>query len=311
MPVSTDQDRRSADSTTLVTLPPNTEPTADGVVDTLIAADGSLDVLVVSYDASPEDWIRTLYPTLKDRIGEYGVVSVNDTYRSAKAHPGTRTGHPRDHADSAPPRVTPIDDSADIAAIGIACTEYLNQWHGTGRKTVLLFDCISEARRSLEPTQALQFFHIIRHATASVGGSGFFFVRPHHVGRQTVSALETTFDTVTEVVDTDTGGPAVGDDDPLMSLLANPIRRGILAVLTVEGTVTVSTLLDQLRATELPQDRPRLAAALFHTHLPKLAAAGIIAFDAESETVDLAVPVDRFRPYIRLAQEGHASSGLR
>lgn len=97
----------------------------------------------------------------------------------------------------------------------------------------------------------------------------------------------------------------VGDDQPavvdagtapdVFDAMANERRRQVVAVLAGESTATdLSTLVDRV-ANRLPSDRTdptsrpalrQLRVSLHHQHLPKLAAAGLVEYDAEAETVE-------------------------
>jgi len=84
--------------------------------------------------------------------------------------------------------------------------------------------------------------------------------------------------------------------DELFGALAHRQRRRVLAVLrSAEGTLTLTDLALELARRD--GDGPvegidELRVSLYHQHLPKLASAGLVAFDPDAETValDRAVP---------------------
>lgn len=78
-------------------------------------------------------------------------------------------------------------------------------------------------------------------------------------------------------------------------LLASPYRRYVLYYLTSEvDRVDIETLAGALTAWDRGQAAPGLSdsevaveTALYHTHLPKLAEAGIVRFDRDSGVIEL------------------------
>ena len=77
--------------------------------------------------------------------------------------------------------------------------------------------------------------------------------------------------------------------DVLLEALADPQRRGILAALAEadDNVAAFSDLIDRVVAREgvSERSRDRVATGLFHRHLPKLADADLVEYDARSETV--------------------------
>lgn len=94
------------------------------------------------------------------------------------------------------------------------------------------------------------------------------------------------------------GGPFVTDErtmpksdlDELFEVLANGQRRQILAYLDGidDDVAAFSELIEHVAddsAGESADARERVAMNLHHNHLPKLSTAGIVEYDARSETV--------------------------
>lgn len=73
--------------------------------------------------------------------------------------------------------------------------------------------------------------------------------------------------------------------DSLFGVLADRRRRRLLAYLagTDDGVATVSELADHVAADDA--DPERVTVSLHHAHLPRLEDAGIVEYDARSETV--------------------------
>lgn len=93
----------------------------------------------------------------------------------------------------------------------------------------------------------------------------------------------------------------------LFELLADPGRRYVLTyVLGSDGFVTVSELVDYVlgRTTSSmtrPEFRERLASELTHTHLPKLAAEGLVQYNVERQVVSRTEATALVGPYLKLA----------
>lgn len=89
--------------------------------------------------------------------------------------------------------------------------------------------------------------------------------------------------------------------DAIFELLADQRRREALYVLDRrEGPITVAELADEV-ATVVEAGPERVAIALHHVHLPKLADAGVVSYDAEARTALLADGGDRFHRYLHVA----------
>ncbi|WP_210424956.1 DUF7344 domain-containing protein [Halorussus halobius] len=88
------------------------------------------------------------------------------------------------------------------------------------------------------------------------------------------------------------GGPGTLSLDETLEILANHERRDVLGWLmdAPDGTATVDELVDHLvaRRAERTGERPgrgHVTTTLHHVHLPKLADAGVVAYDARSQEV--------------------------
>lgn len=97
-------------------------------------------------------------------------------------------------------------------------------------------------------------------------------------------------------------GPAPGT---IHSLLADDRRRYAMYYLTRRvGAVTIGDLAEQIALGEgdLSRDRyERIVTGLYHIHLPKLAAAGVVQYDLEEETVNRRPAADALAPYLTLS----------
>ncbi|WP_225335557.1 DUF7344 domain-containing protein [Halomicrobium urmianum] len=103
----------------------------------------------------------------------------------------------------------------------------------------------------------------------------------------------------------------VGGDrqDGLFDVLSDPQRRFALQYLRgASGSVTVGELVTELVAWEVGRpvsertsvDRSAVEIALVHTHLPKLAEAGLVSYDAAEGSVALADRTDEVRAQLEV-----------
>lgn len=99
----------------------------------------------------------------------------------------------------------------------------------------------------------------------------------------------------------------VGDDrrDQLFDVLSHPYRRFVLDnLLSVEMPVPVRELSADLAEWETSasdrsgEKRSTIEISLVHNHLPKMAEAEFIEYDAERQTVVLANRSDEVRPHL-------------
>lgn len=95
--------------------------------------------------------------------------------------------------------------------------------------------------------------------------------------------------------------------DRTISLLSSRFRRWTLQLLTREDVVDIDDLVRCIAERESPSDeldestRERVALALYHVHLPKLADAGVIDYDSRSGAVRLTETATALRPVLDAA----------
>ncbi|WP_241154884.1 GAF domain-containing protein [Halorubrum sp. CSM-61] len=89
--------------------------------------------------------------------------------------------------------------------------------------------------------------------------------------------------------------------DTMMDTLKSRTRRRILVTLIDAGETSLSAL-----ERRFPHERDRIA--LYHTHVPKLADAGYVEWDAETEVVSKGPKFSEAEPLVRLLKEYRAES---
>lgn len=92
----------------------------------------------------------------------------------------------------------------------------------------------------------------------------------------------------------------------VLGLLANEHRLEILRHVTeAVGPVTLDALTDRLAQNYSHRENAteRVRVGLYHVHAPKLADAGLIEFDEDRATVQLAVSATALAPFLDVASE--------
>lgn len=96
--------------------------------------------------------------------------------------------------------------------------------------------------------------------------------------------------------------------ETILDTLANHRRRYILYYLRDHGTAVVASLVEYVRTREgeeviapSPSEQQRLRVELLHTHLPKLASAGVVRFERTGEFVEYDTQSEAFELFLELA----------
>jgi predicted transcriptional regulator len=88
------------------------------------------------------------------------------------------------------------------------------------------------------------------------------------------------------------------DADTAFELLSDPVRRELLWTCRERGEVSIEDLVDSV-AGEVGSDPQQLGVSLHHTHIPKLANAGVVTRNSDTiqyagdDLLDYLVAVDR------------------
>lgn len=107
--------------------------------------------------------------------------------------------------------------------------------------------------------------------------------------------------------------------DTVLELLAHRFRRELIFCLrTYEEPLAVADVADEIAiatngGTPLTEIDPETVAEiymeLYHTHIPRLADHGVVAYDQDRDLVALSENADQLNPYLELATEmGHRDS---
>lgn len=97
------------------------------------------------------------------------------------------------------------------------------------------------------------------------------------------------------------------DFDDVLDLCRHEHRRIVLAVLATEDrTLSLGELTEEIVAKNHHAEMAdvsaetvsRIETALYHAHLPQLASAGLVEYDAESKRVERTDAFDRVQPHL-------------
>lgn len=98
--------------------------------------------------------------------------------------------------------------------------------------------------------------------------------------------------------------------DALFDALSHSYRRSMLALLQASSAVHVEDVVAHVAAAVRPRDgespedvRARVATAIHHVHLPKLAATDLVAYDRESGTVAATNATAAAEPFLEIVSE--------
>lgn len=104
--------------------------------------------------------------------------------------------------------------------------------------------------------------------------------------------------------------------DRTISLLSSRFRRWTLQLLMRDDVVEIDDLVRRIAALEDAGDeadgstRERVAIALYHAHLPKLADSGVIDYDSRSGFVRLTETATALRPALDAAGREEAGTAV-
>lgn len=209
-----------------------------------------------------------------------------------------------------------IPDPTDTMALGFEMVRYLARW-APDEETFGCVHTLSDLLGTAGRDRTVELLERLLPVSASLDARIHYHLDPDRHDEETVALLAPLFDTVVEVREDGTlaeiqpstpekseadagsaatdgyppeGGPSM---DTLLELVADSRRRAILRHLDEsEPGVPVETdaLVDRLLATEDDASdsegcRRRLAIELHHHHLPKLADAGLVAYDPDAGVV--------------------------
>jgi hypothetical protein len=190
--------------------------------------------------------------------------------------------------------LTSVERPSDVGELYTAITLYVSEWLYTDQRTVVWLESLTPLLRNVGLDRTLEFVERLRDRLQPVDATVYFRLDPAAHDEYAVDLLRTSFDLV---VESDGGSTAVPDE-----LLEVPRRRTLLRTLrAANGPLSIEDGAARVAARENdrhpdgvePADARLVAIDLRHSHLPKLANAGLVAVDEERRTVTLDVPSHR------------------
>ncbi|WP_435179594.1 DUF7344 domain-containing protein [Halorussus sp. AFM4] len=104
-----------------------------------------------------------------------------------------------------------------------------------------------------------------------------------------------------------TGTEPIDDVSAAFDLLRDARRRGVLYTLKRNGQTSVEELAERIAAWQSAEDGETdpesVEVSLVHAHLPKLADAGVVEYDRDRGTAELADRGDDLDPLLRCTSE--------
>jgi hypothetical protein len=162
------------------------------------------NLLVVSYRDGPDEWLRNWQQHVGQLPAEVGFVNVGELTRSASASLSASGGPSRSPTpDDTLPLAATFEEPADLAAVGVRASEYLETWDGNGNQTVVVLDSVTGLLEAVSLDRAFKFLHVLAGRVESVDGRAYFLLDPAAHDDRSLS-------TVSELADA-----AVGLGDPL------------------------------------------------------------------------------------------------
>nr|WP_210424118.1 hypothetical protein [Halorussus ruber] len=145
----------------------------------VLARPAETNLLVVSYRDGPDEWLQNCRQHVGELPAEVGFVNVGEMTRSASASLSASGGPSRSPtpADALPLAAT-VEDPADLTAVGVRASEYLETWDCNGNRTVVVLDSVTGLLEAVSLDRAFEFLHLLAGRVESVDGRIYFLLHP-------------------------------------------------------------------------------------------------------------------------------------
>ncbi len=147
------------------------------------------DLLVVSYNESPDRWLANWQRQNGPIPGKWGFVHVGGMSRSAAA-----TSRDADPISS----IQTVKNPSDLTGLGITLSRHLETWCGDGNRTLVCFQSVTALLQYVDVETAYRFLHVLLSRTAQ-DGIGVYHLDPGAHDEQVVQTLQSLFDAVERV----------------------------------------------------------------------------------------------------------------
>lgn len=249
------------------------------------------NLLGVSVDRSIQLFLADWRATVGSVPRDVGLVGVGETVRSVA---GRQCADERADGHA----IRTVADPTDLDAVEDHVASLLDGWRTSAEPTVVVVDSVTGLLDVVPERDAIEFVEDLADLVADAGAVGLLVARstaseegPDAVAHVCDDAIEATPEGWRPADSDDPDGSTTLPPDDAFALLADPRRRRVLAVLDDRRRATVEDLANALA--DGADDRARLAASLTHGHLPKLADAGVVVYDADAGVVEATDAVER------------------
>lgn len=265
------------------------------------------NVLVVSTSRSMTEVVQDWRSAVGPLPADFGLITFAEFTRSA-ASPATDGTPSRRSLPGGDITLTSMTDPGNLQRLGTAATLYLDDWADSDRPTVVYVDALSPLIEANDVESIFQFLHLLTRSVEHADATLIARLDPDAVAERTPNTLRPLFDHVADHTDDD---PEM-DLDTLHDLLGSPRRRFVLRKLLGEPDLGLDRLTAGLARWENGTDDPTTAererayTALASIHVPRLAEAGVVTFDRETERVRLvdgAADIDRLERLLKRSSE--------
>lgn len=127
-----------------------------------------MNLLVLSYQKSPDSWLRDWQQHTERLPQELGFVRIGATTRGS----GTIDGPTRKPKSPSP--VETLTSPADLLGLKEHIRTYLDRWAKNGHRTVVFLDSLESLLQSVGLVDAHAFLHALTNRIRSVGGYGYY-----------------------------------------------------------------------------------------------------------------------------------------
>lgn len=164
-------------------------------------APSSVDLLVVSYTRSADEWFSGYLDTFGEPPGRAAVVEVGGGTRSAAVTSDGDSGRsgPGDDRQFAVETL----DIDDLTGLGMAVSDRLASWSDAGGPTVVCFDSLTALLQTGELERIYRFLHVLTARIGTAGAVAYFHFDPDAHDRRTAATVDSLFDATAESDDGD------------------------------------------------------------------------------------------------------------
>lgn len=267
---------------------------------------GGMDLLAILPEDPPATVLEGLPNGAEDALGNLRLVVLDDRTRSA-----SRRSAPMD--DGPDSVAVPVPDPGDLSRLEDVVRESVDEWRGNGNRTVVCGGTITALSTWTDHSELTGFLRDLLPRLRDT--HVHFHISPDAHDPAEVNDFTAMFDTAVDSIgQADRRNEGRGQSPEFVfEVLANPVRRRLLAVLFEEsGETDLDVLIGRLGphvpgiesgGTDLSgTERSRIQIALQHNHLPKLADAGIVEYDYEDWTVTLVGHEETIDPVLELLE---------